>query len=110
MYNGKLNYPIGNYSLDILLDNKIYIEYSGSGHELCVSSGKITKENFKKREADRFDYLKNMGYKMILYINKTDKLPDDEYMIRLLKYCIDFLNDTNNYKIEINLDDRNIEI
>ena len=47
---------------------------------------------------------------MILYINKTDKLPDDEYMIRLLKYCIDFLNDTNNYKIEINLDDRNIEI
>jgi len=47
LLNGELNYPIGNLSLDIaLLDNKIYIEYDGSGHDLRVVRGQLTEKEF----------------------------------------------------------------
>ena len=54
---GELNYPVGRYSLDIaLVDKKIYIEYDGSGHEMMVALGALTKQQFDQRQMKRNYY------------------------------------------------------
>lgn len=110
LYNGILNYPVKCYNLDILLDDSIYIEYNGSGHDLCVKMGHISQDDFINREAKRFDILKNEGFKMILYINKTDKLPDDKFLLDTFNFCINFLKETDAFKIEVDLDNKTIKV
>lgn len=110
LYNGILNYPVKCYNLDILLDDNIYIEYNGSGHDLCVKMGHISQDDFINREAKGFDILKNEGFKMILYINKTDKLPDDKFLLDTFNFCTNFLKETDAFKIEVDLDNKTIKV
>lgn len=108
LFNGILNYPIFKYSLDVLIDNNVYIEYDGSGHDICVREGQISIEEFKNKEKDRFDFLKKNGFKMIKFINKSDKLPDDYTLILLKNMCLEFLEFSNEYYIIVNLDNGEI--
>lgn len=52
---GSLNYPIFGYYIDIVMDcNKIAIEYDGSGHDLAVKIGRMTKTQWENYEKLRF--------------------------------------------------------
>lgn len=107
IYNGMLNFPVDFYNLDILLNDNIYVEYNGSGHDLNVRLGQITKEDFHRKEITRYNYMKKLGYRVIIFDNISDKLPDDETLINIKDYCIQYLDRGNNW-IRVNLD--NMEI
>src|SRR5690625_2212364 len=49
--NGELNVYVADKFVDILLlEDKIVVEYNGSGHYISVLKNKITKEEFTKKE------------------------------------------------------------
>lgn len=104
LFNGILNYPVFKYSLDILIDNNIYIEYDGSGHDMCIRENQISRKDFIKKEEERFHFLKKSGFKMIKFINQSDKLPDDFTLILLKNMCLEFLEFSNEDFIIVNLD------
>ena len=54
--HGILNYPIGKYFADILLQDNIVVEYDGSGHDMSVRMGIITYENFIYKEFRAFKF------------------------------------------------------
>ena len=104
IYNGILNFPVGKYNLDILIEDNIYIEYDGSGHDMNLKMGEITIGEYQRREYSRYSFIKNNGYRLIRIINKSDKLKDDYTMIILKEMCVEYLNNTNDSWIAVNID------
>jgi very-short-patch-repair endonuclease len=101
---GKINFPIGNYSIDILLDNKIAFEYDGGGHNLQVKFGNITQEEFEKKERNREYFLKRRGYKIIRLVSTRDRLPNEDILISAINKCVDYVN-AKGTNSEINIDE-----
>ena len=106
--NGILNYPVDRFNLDILIEGNIYIEYNGSGHDLNVRMGQITKSEFNRKEVARYRLLKNIGYKEIIIDNYSDKLPRDDVIIDLINGLSKFLKYSDNNWIRINFDNMKI--
>lgn len=106
MFNGILNYPIGSYWVDILLDNNIILEYDGSGHDLTVRTNKISMEKFLQNEQDRENYFLSKGYKIIRFISKKDIVYDIDTAHTILNYCIELLQRYN--IVKYNLDNKQI--
>jgi len=102
LLNGKLNYPIDNCSVDILLDHNIVIEYNGGGHDKNVHAGVIARKEFEEKERKRDYFIKSQGYKIIKIISPRDYLPPDDKLIELISNAIKFMkeNNTNHYNIE----------
>ena len=107
--NGILNYPVEYYNLDILLSDNVYIEYNGSGHDLNIRMGQISEKDFLRKEIARYNKLKNLGYKEIIIDNLSDKLPDDEIIIDIIKGLKEFLLKSDSNWIRINLDNMKIK-
>lgn len=85
LYGGELNYPIKYYAADICFpEEKLVIEYDGGGHDLRVTLGRLTQEEFNRREIMRSNILKREGYKRINIISKLDKLPSDDTLLQML--------------------------
>jgi hypothetical protein len=79
---GELNYAKDTPSLDIAFPNeKIYIEFNGKGHDLCVYTGQMTREDFDNRERRRYYFLKSEGWKAIIINSPCDYLPLDNIII-----------------------------
>jgi very-short-patch-repair endonuclease/polyhydroxyalkanoate synthesis regulator phasin len=51
----------------VIEDLKVILEYDGGGHYLPVLSGKMTMENFLKKQAGRDSYLQKCGYHVLRY-------------------------------------------
>jgi very-short-patch-repair endonuclease len=82
LLGGDINKAEGRYNLDIAFpDETIYIEYDGGGHNLQVKFGTMTEKEFKKKEMDRYFYLKRRGWKMIKITSPIDYLPSDEIIL-----------------------------
>ena len=85
LYGGKLNYSIKYYAVDICFpEEKIALEYDGGGHDLRVSLGRLTQEEFNQKEIIRNNILKREGYKRINIISKSDLLPSDSTLLQML--------------------------
>lgn len=104
---GLLNYPFETYNLDILLDD-IDIEYNGSGHNLCVVTGKVEEERFNKREAVRKEKIKNSGMKILNLNSATDKLPSDETILKYVDIAKESFATSDIKEITIDLDKNTI--
>lgn len=92
--NFELNYPISYYHADMCsVDEKLVIEYDGSGHKISVVYGNLTEEEFDRKEIIRSHVIKREGFKQIRLISRHDKLPSDETLLQLLdiskQYFID---------------------
>lgn len=86
LVGGELNYPVNNSSLDIAFpEEKIYIEYDGSGHDLSVKLGEKTNEEFQEKEKKRNYALFRLGWKSIRIISKKDYLPSDIKIKEIIK-------------------------
>lgn len=95
--------------LDIAFPNeKIYIEYQESGHNLDVQLGKVTEEEFKRKEINRFYFLKNKGWRMIEIISSNDKLPKEDKLLEMIKLAKEMLQDNNH--IGFNIDNGTVRI
>lgn len=93
LFGGKYNYPVGKYSVDMLLDDNVIVEYDGSGHKLNVVYGLKDEEEFEKKEKEREDYILSNGYKIIRFIHtRHTKIKDVEYQTAL-KLCKNSLKD-----------------
>lgn len=85
IYGGELNYPILYFLSDICFpDEKIAIEYNGSGHNLGVKTGQITQGKFNQREYYRSITFESQGYKTITIISSKDLLPSDTVLLQML--------------------------
>lgn len=86
LYGGKLNYPISYYAADICFpEEKLVIEYDGGGHDLRVTLGRLTQEEFNQKEIIRDNIIKREGYKIITIISNNDKLPSDQVLLQMLQ-------------------------
>lgn len=108
---GVLNLPVDTCFLDIAFpDELIYIEYQGSGHNLSVKLGKETEESFKRKEINRYYYLKNIGWKMIEVVSKKDVLPNEKELSLIVGFAKNYIRETNSSYIGLYLDDNKIKI
>ena len=93
---GILNYPCDIFNLDVFIPEILtYIEYNGSGHEMCISRYSLTREEFINKENFRYEFLKKLGLKMIEIKNISDVLPSDEIILEEIESALDLLNKEN---------------
>lgn len=85
LIGGKLNYPVGRCMVDIAFpEDGIYFEYDGSGHDLTVKRGNITKAEFKQKELKRNHFLHARGWKKICLVSRKDFLPTDSLLTSIV--------------------------
>jgi very-short-patch-repair endonuclease len=95
LYGGKINHAISHYAVDICFtEEKLVIEYDGGGHDLRVTLGRLTQEEFNKREVIRNVVIKREGYKQMKIISKTDKLPQDQILLQMLSEAKQYFSET----------------
>lgn len=106
---GEENYPFGNYLLDIAFpEEKIYIEYDGSGHGLGVKLGQVTELDFKQKEIKRNYFLLRRGWKEIRIISNKDKLPNEDCIKKMVSFAKEIINSGRSYVI-FNIDNLTME-
>lgn len=106
LFGGELNYACDTPSLDIAFpERKIYIEFNGSGHDLCVKNGQMSQDDFDSRERRRYYYLKQLGWKGIFIYSQQDYLPSDEILQTEFHKALEWFKSNENghchYTIEI---------
>lgn len=84
LLGAELNIPIGYYFADIVLDDKIIIEYDGGGHNLSVLRGNVTQKQFDEAEAVRSSYMFSKGYKILRISSPSEYFPEDEQYFKSL--------------------------
>lgn len=85
LFGGEINYPIFYYSVDICLPNeKLVIEFDGGGHDLRVTLGRLTQEEFDHKELIRDKTIKRECYKIMRIISHSDYLPSDTILLQML--------------------------
>lgn len=111
LLKGELNYPIKRLSLDIAFpQEKIYVEYDGSGHNLKVKCGEINQKEFNQKELERGYFLSKLGWKRIRIVStaQQDWLPQDIEIIKMVKDSKEYLNSGHSW-IEYNIDENKVK-
>lgn len=88
LLNGEVNVrikEIGGFVDIILKDEKIVIEYDGSGHFLGEFFGKYTREEKMQADYERDLILRSLGYKIIRIESENDFLPSDEVILKQIE-------------------------
>ena len=96
IYGGEINKLVNGYFVDILLENNIYFEYDGSGHDLSIKLKQTTEEKFNKREEKRRKILEDLNFKEFRIISNTDVLPNKDFLINLKNIAFFYFD--NGYK------------
>lgn len=105
LYGGILNYTFKCFALDIFLPNdKLDIEFDGSGHKMSISLGSITEEEFEKKELYRNVAIKKAGYKQMRIISTKDLLPSDDILLQMLEISKEYFNVTSHTWINFDID------
>lgn len=102
-----LNTPIGYYFADMVLDNKIIIEYDGGGHNYSVLIGAKTQKQFDEEEKIRNEFMFAKGYKILRVISPSEYFPENEN--KLMGIICSALSDlylTDAKELHINFDSR----
>ena len=109
LIGGAFNKRVCNSLVDICFEEeKIAIEYDGSGHflgELMVNEDRSISKEALLKEKEREDKIVNNGYKMIRFVATKDRIPSDEVILNLIE---EFKN--SDFKvIRINFEEGTIE-
>ena len=106
IFGGEINYPISYYAADICFpEEKLIIEYDGGGHDLRVTLGRLTQEEFDQKEIIRHNILKREGYNRINIVSITDKLPSDQILLQMLSDARSYFSEYPHHSwIEFNID------
>ncbi len=88
LFGGELNYPVKGYNLDIaLIEDKVCIEYDGSGHNLSVQLGVMTEKEFNRKEIIRNAVTKKEGWKCFRIIAFKDRIPSDKKLQNMFRFA-----------------------
>jgi len=105
LLGGILNYSNNTPNLDIAFpDDSLYCEYDGSGHDLNVVLGGITRKEFDNKQRRRSFFLKARGWKELRIISLKDRLPQDNVILELFNKGRDYLLNSNHTYFEIDID------
>ncbi len=85
--DGKLNFQVSHYLVDVALPGKIAVEYDGSGHDLAVRMGKQTPAQFAANDAARECDLAALGWRLIRVVS-TDDVIDVDYVADVVRLLI----------------------
>lgn len=104
---GELNYPFKNFVIDVaFVEDKIAIEWDGSGHDLSVRMGKISQSEFDRNENFRNKILFENDWRTIKFITKKDIFPNN--ILDIFNYCMTYLDNGGHY-IRVFLDENVIK-
>jgi len=104
LIGGELNFPVENINLDIAYpEERIYLEYDGGGHNLTVTIGTLSQEEFDRKEFARSMFLRRKGWKEIRIISTKDKLPSNEKILEFVQIAKAALQNGRSW-FEINFD------
>ena len=95
LLGGDLNFPIGRYLADILLEDNVIIELDGSGHKANVLYGNCTQEEFEAREKQREDFILSKGYKIIRFVHTRHTVIKQEEYLQAYAMCKATLKNSN---------------
>ena len=110
LVNGKLNYVLNKYYLDIaLVEEKIDIEYDGGGHDLNVKLGIKTKEQFDSHERSRMYLILKNGWKIVRLIAPHDKILNDNSIIKIITWSKNWLLNHSTHIIYAYLEENRIK-
>lgn len=105
LYNGILNQPFKCFALDIYLpEDKLDVEFDGSGHRMSISLGSVTKEEFENKELYRNVALKKEGYKRMRIISLHDLLPLDDVLLQMLSDARNYFKMTTHTWVTYDID------
>ena len=71
---------------------------------MCVRLGKVTQEKFEERENIRSAFLMSNGLKEFRIKSSTDKLPNDEELLKIKDLAFYYLLDKSNASFIYDLD------
>lgn len=109
LIGGELNYPLNSSTLDIAFpEEKFYIEYDGSGHDLSVKLGNVTQEEFDKKEKNRRYALYKLKWNEIRIISRKDNLPNNEMLLKMISFSKNYFN-TGHSWIVFDIDYKNVK-
>ena len=109
LVDGQLNFPWNASWLDVAFPNeRIYIEYDGSGHDLLVKKKSCTAEAFAEGQKRRTYALLKDGWKEIRIVSKRDKLPNNDGIINMIEIAKMILDDGHSY-VKFDIDKGTIE-
>jgi hypothetical protein len=104
LFGGEIDCIEFPYRLDSFFKNKnLYFEYDGSGHEMLIKMGKVTKEEFEEKEMKRSIFFKEKGYKEFRIVSFNDIFPSDEKLLEIKNRAFDLLLNKNYQKYVYNL-------
>lgn len=105
---GKLNFPCNNFIIDIAYpEEKIAVEWDGSGHNLSVKLGKISQQEFNRNENFRRKILFENDWRIITFVTKKDIIPSSENIKKIINYCLDYIHN-GGHSIYIMVDNNEI--
>lgn len=89
LYDGIMNYRYTSYMFDIYIERyNIDVEVNGSGHNIDVTLEKQTEIDFENKESNRVNKVKAAGFKQIIFVLASDKLPSDTVLLSLLDFSV----------------------
>jgi len=105
LLGGELNYQFSRLLIDIaILEDNLAIEYDGGFHNGQVKLGKMSQEDFEKKERNRGYFLRRNGWKLIKIISTNDFLPSDDIIVDIVNSAKEYLN-TGHSWFEIYIDE-----
>lgn len=105
LLGGELNYQFGRLFIDIaMLEDNLAIEYDGGFHNGQVKLGKMSQDEFDKKERTRGYFLRRNDWKLIKIISRNDFVPSDDVIIDIINYVKEYLN-TGHSWFEICIDE-----
>jgi len=103
LLDGQLNIRIGNFFVDILIDN-IVVEYDGSGHWLGTYFKNKTISEIDSEDNKRDKYLNSLGYKVLRIVSEKDYLPSDKDILTLFNSAKESFKTRDQVKVNVNKD------
>lgn len=101
----ELNYPVSYYNVDICFpEEKLIIEYDGGFHNGNVKTGKMTQEEFNKKEIIRNNIIKKEGYNQMRIISTKDLLPSDQVLLQMLYDARNYFQTTSHSWVTYDID------
>ena len=102
MVGGSLNYKFHGFYLDVLYEDWLDIEYDGTGHDLRVKCGKMSREDFNLQERKRYAAIHAYGLKTLTIIGGIrDVLPSDDKLLSDINAAIETLRSTDKHSLII---------
>jgi very-short-patch-repair endonuclease len=109
LFGGELNFPVNSSTLDIAFpEDKLYIEYDGSGHDLSVKLGNVSQESFDNKEKNRRYSLYRQGWNEIRIISRKDYLPNNTTLLEMISFAKAYFNTKHSW-IVFDIDNKTVK-